>query len=61
MESKIVYMPYILAQTADPLLVEGDESDIEKIREKYVCKTKEDLSFYCFDVIESIDDKDLTE
>ena len=54
-------MPYILVQTVDPLLVEGDGSDIEKIREKYVCKTKEDLSFYCFDVIESIDDKDLTE
>ena len=54
-------MPYILVQTVDPLLVEGDESDIEKIREKYVCKTKNDLNFYCFDVIESIDDKDLTD
>ena len=55
-------MPYILAQTVDPLLVEGDESDIGKIREKYVAhKTKEDLNFYSLEVIESIDDKDLTE
>ena len=64
MEEKIVYMPYILEETVLPLVIDGSESDMEKICEKYVCKTKRDLSwmkFYSLEVIDSIDNKDLTE
>jgi hypothetical protein len=63
MEEKIVYMPYILEETVRPLVIDVSESDIEKIREKY-CNTKRDLSwmkFYSLEVIDSIDNKDLTE